>query len=42
MKERNLKQIDGKWSIDISFMKPDGKLKRVRAASSIFERRDER
>lgn len=32
MKERNLKQIDGNWSIDISFMKPDGKFKRIRAA----------
>jgi integrase len=31
MKERNLKKVDGKWLVDISFMK-NGKLKRVCAA----------
>ena len=29
--EKNLKFKDGKWIVDISFTKPNGKLKRVRA-----------
>ena len=36
MKERNLKQIDGKWLIDISFMKTDGKFKRARGLPCRF------